>query len=156
MNFENFKTTLADNPNKSITFTLPNGETVPASFHITDVGVVNRHLIDCGGQTRTEEQVHLQLWTGKDYDHRVTTDTANKILIQSQSIISKIKEPNTAKILIEYQLNWHDLPIFSLFTVSDMQATENELSFSLSSIQTSCLAAERSNSECGVSEGCCG
>jgi len=156
MNFENVKNILANNPKKSIIFTLPNEEVVPASFHITDVGVVNRHLIDCGGQTRTEEQVHLQLWTGKDYDHRVTTDTANRILNQSQSVINKIKEPKTAQVLVEYQLDWHGIPIFSLFAVNDMQASDTEVNILLSTIQTACLAAERSNSECGVSEGCCG
>ena len=155
MYYENLKNTLADNPNKSIIFTLPNGETVPASFHITDVGVVSKHLIDCGAQTRTEEQVHLQLWTGKDDDHRVTTDTANRILKHSHSVLGKIKEPKTAQVLVEYQLEWHGMPIFSLFKVSDMQTSETEVSLSLSTIKTTCLAAERSHSECGVSEGCC-
>lgn len=156
MNFENVKNILAENPSKSITFTLPNGEKVPASFHITDLGVVQKHLIDCGGQTRTEEQVHLQLWTGKDVDHRVTTDTANFILDQSQSVIDRIKDPKSAEVLVEYQLDWHDMPVFSLFTINDMQASEDQVSITLGTIQTTCLAAERSNSECGVSEGCCG
>ena len=156
MNFENVKNILATNPNKSISFTLPNGEAVPVSFHITDVGVVNKHLIDCGGQTRTEEQVHLQLWTGKDYEHRVTTDTVNHILNQSQSVLNKIKEPETAQVLVEYQLNWQGIPIFSLFAVSDIQASDTEVNILLSTIQTTCLSAERSNSECGASEGCCG
>jgi hypothetical protein len=156
MNFENVKNILANNPNKSIIFTLPNGEAVPASFHITDVGVINKYLIDCGGQTRTEEQVHLQLWTGKDYDHRVTTDIATQILNKSQSVIGKIQDPKTAEVSVEYQLDWHDMPIFSLFAVSEILVSDTELSISLSTIQTTCLAAERSDSECGVSEGCCG
>ena len=116
----------------------------------------NKHLIDCGGQTRTEEQVHLQLWTGKDYDHRVTTDKANQILNNSQSVIGKIQDPKVAEVLVEYQLDWHGMPIFSLFSVSEVQASNTELSISLATIQTTCLAAERSNSECGVSDGCCG
>ncbi|MCK5903070.1 MAG: hypothetical protein KAG28_07960 [Cocleimonas sp.] len=156
MNFENVKNTLAANPKKAIIFTLPNGETVPVSFHITDIGVVKRHLIDCGGQTRTEERVHFQLWTGKDYDHRVTTDTAHHILKQSQSVIDKIKDPKTAEVLVEYQLDWHEIPVFSLFTIGDIQANDTKVNILLSTIQTSCLAAERSNSECGISEGCCG
>lgn len=156
MNFENVKNIIANNPNKSISFTLPNGEAIPASFHITDVGVINKHLIDCGGQTRTEEQVHLQLWIGKDYDHHVTTDIANRILNKSHSVIGKIKNPKVAEVLVEYQLDWHAIPIFSLFTVSEIQASDTELSISLSTTQTTCLAAERSNSECGVSEGCYG
>ncbi len=155
MNFENVKNILANNPNKLIIFTLPNGETVPASFHITDLGVINKHLIDCGGQTRIEEQIHIQLWVGKDNDHRVTTDIANQILNKIQQIIGTIQNPKATEVLVEYQLNWHDMPVFSLFAVSEIQVSDTELNICLSTIKTTCLAAERSNSECGVSEGCC-
>ncbi len=35
-----------------IVFQLPNGEFVPPHFHITEVGAVSRHFIDCGGTER--------------------------------------------------------------------------------------------------------
>jgi hypothetical protein len=32
-----------------LTFTLPNGTKVPSHFHVTEVGVITKHFIDCGG-----------------------------------------------------------------------------------------------------------
>jgi hypothetical protein len=34
-------------------FKLENGQLVPAHFHITEVGKVSKHFIDCGGTIRT-------------------------------------------------------------------------------------------------------
>lgn len=42
-------------------FQLPNGEFVPAHFHITEVGNVTRNYIDCGGTLRHENKINLQL-----------------------------------------------------------------------------------------------
>ena len=34
----------------TIAFQLPNGELVPSHFHVTEVGKVTKHFIDCGGR----------------------------------------------------------------------------------------------------------
>ncbi len=54
-----------------IFFQLPNGELVPSHFHVTEVGKVSKHFIDCGGTVRDEEVVNFQLWNANDYDHRL-------------------------------------------------------------------------------------
>jgi hypothetical protein len=38
----------------TLVFELPNGTTVPAHFHVTEVGLVTKHFIDCGGTVRIE------------------------------------------------------------------------------------------------------
>jgi hypothetical protein len=40
-----------------LVFTLPNGHQVPAHFHVTEVGQVTKHFIDCGGTVRLERVV---------------------------------------------------------------------------------------------------
>ena len=55
----------------SIAFQLPNGELVPSHFHVTEVGKVTKHFIDCGGTVRQEEVINFQLWEANDYDHRL-------------------------------------------------------------------------------------
>ena len=35
-----------------IAFQLPNGSLVPSHFHVTEVGKVSKHFIDCGGSIR--------------------------------------------------------------------------------------------------------
>ena len=52
-------------------FILPNGQFIPAHFHITEVGLNTRHFIDCGGTERIEKKVNLQLWVeDADKEHR--------------------------------------------------------------------------------------
>lgn len=55
----------------NIAFQLPNGELVPNHFHVTEVGKITKHFIDCGGTVRQEEVVNFQLWNADDYDHRL-------------------------------------------------------------------------------------
>ena len=54
-----------------IVFIATDGSVVPAHFHITEVGRVDRYFIDCGGAKRTQTKINLQLWTALDYDHRL-------------------------------------------------------------------------------------
>ena len=44
-----------------IQFELPDGELVPRHFHVTEVGKVTKHFIDCGGTVRNEEVANFQL-----------------------------------------------------------------------------------------------
>ena len=37
-----------------IGFQLPNGKLVPNHFHVTEVGKITKHFIDCGGTVRNE------------------------------------------------------------------------------------------------------
>ena len=55
----------------TLKFQLPNGKFVPAHFHITEVGVITRNYIDCGGMLRQEDKLNLQLWVASDTDHRL-------------------------------------------------------------------------------------
>ena len=45
-----------------IAFKIENGSEVPPHFHITEVGKITRHFIDCGGIERNETKVNFQLW----------------------------------------------------------------------------------------------
>lgn len=64
----------------TFSFTLPDGSLVPRHFHVTEVGEVTKHFIDCGGTRRMERVVSLQLWSAEDYDHRLAPDKLIKIL----------------------------------------------------------------------------
>ena len=46
-----------------VTFALPNGEQVPPHFHVTEVGNIQKHFIDCGGTIRKESVINFQLFT---------------------------------------------------------------------------------------------
>ena len=70
MKISEFKAQLASM--QSLSFRLPNGETIPAHFHITEVGKVTKNYIDCGGTVRDESKVNFQLWIANDTDHRLS------------------------------------------------------------------------------------
>ncbi len=54
-------------------FDLRNGSSVPAHYHITEVWLVTKQFIDCGGVMRISEKVTFQLWYSTDRDHRLTS-----------------------------------------------------------------------------------
>ena len=68
----------------TLAFELPNGSLVPNHFHVTEVGKVTKHFIDCGSVIRKEEVVNLQLWEADDYDHRLHPEKMLQILTLSE------------------------------------------------------------------------
>ncbi len=115
-----------------ISFTLPNGELVPRHFHVTEVGKITKHFIDCGGTERTEEVVNFQLWNANDYDHRLHPEKLLHIIELSEKTLNI----GDLKIEVEYQSS----------TIGKYGLDFNGNGFILTSKQTDCLAKEN----CGV------
>ena len=78
----------------TLAFELPDGSLVPNHFHVTEVGKVTKHFIDCGGKVRKEDTVNFQLWEADDYQHRlypkdlleIITLAENKLGIENLNI----------------------------------------------------------------------
>jgi hypothetical protein len=79
--------------------TLPNGVNVPPYFHITEVGVLTRHYVDCGGTIRQEVSINFQVYTSTDYDHRLKPSKLAHIV---QTSVEVLALPD-AEIDVEYQ-----------------------------------------------------
>src|SRR5471030_2337408 len=82
-----------------LTFKLPDGTLVPNHFHITEVGQVTKHFVDCGGTVRNEEVVNFQLYEANDVDHRLAPEKLSKIISMSEKMLN-LKD---AEIEVEYQ-----------------------------------------------------
>lgn len=82
-----------------ITFQLEDGTTVAPHFHVTEVGNVERHFIDCGGTIRKERSVNFQLYTASDYDHRLAAPKLLSIIELSERKLG-IED---AEVEVEYQ-----------------------------------------------------
>ncbi|WP_284653130.1 DUF6428 family protein [Flavobacterium terrisoli] len=117
----------------TIAFQLPNGDLVPNHFHVTEVGKVTKHFIDCGGTIRHEEVANFQLWEANDYDHRLHPEKLVHIIELSE----KVLQMPDLEIEVEYQMP-HTIGKFNL----DFDGTN----FLLTSKQTDCLA----KSNCGI------
>lgn len=117
---------------ETLGFQLPNGEMVPSHFHVTEVGKVTKHFIDCGGTERKEEVVNFQLWNANDYDHRLHPEKLLNII----SLSEKVLGIGNLEIEVEYQ--GETIQKFGL----DFDGTN----FLLTSKQTDCLAKDN----CGI------
>ena len=117
---------------KTIGFQLPNGELVPSHFHVTEVGKINKHFIDCGGTVRNEDVVNFQLWEADDYDHRLHPEKLIKIIELSERTLN-IED---REIEVEYQGE----------TIGKYSLDFDGTNFLLVTKQTDCLARE----SCGV------
>jgi len=74
---------------KSVNFKLPDGSLLPPHFHVTEVGLVTKHFIDCGGTERKETLANFQLWEAGDYDHRLAPQKFLHILDLCKGILGK-------------------------------------------------------------------
>ncbi|OBQ56940.1 hypothetical protein JJL45_02525 [Tamlana sp. s12] len=115
-----------------IAFELPNGELVPSHFHVTEVGKITKHFIDCGGTVRHEEVANFQLWNANDYDHRLHPEKLLNIIELSE----KVLELGDLEIEVEYQGA----------TIGKYGLEFNGEHFLLVTKQTDCLAKDN----CGI------
>ena len=109
----------------TITFQLPNGSLVPNNFHVTEVGKVSKHFIDCGGTERIENVANFQLWEAQDYDHRLHPEKLLNIIELSEKILNI----DDLEIEVEYQSD----------TIGKYNLDFDGKSFLLTSKQTACL-----------------
>ncbi|SCY33770.1 hypothetical protein SAMN05192588_2344 [Nonlabens sp. Hel1_33_55] len=115
-----------------ISFQLEDGTEVPGHFHVTEVGKVHRHFIDCGGKEREETVVNFQLWNADDYDHRLHPEKLAHIVTLSKEHLNL---PD-AEIEVEYQAG----------TIGKYGLELHEGTFILTNKQTACLAEDA----CGI------
>lgn len=119
---------------ENLTFQLPNGTTIAPHFHITEVGIVTKHFVDCGGTERLEKKINLQLWEANDYDHRVSASKFRSILEMSTNKLGL----GNLEIEVEYQ--GETIGKYGLDKAGDI--------FRLTNTSTACLASEA----CGIPE----
>ncbi|CAM4314992.1 DUF6428 family protein [Zobellia nedashkovskayae] len=115
-----------------IAFQLPNGELVPNHFHVTEVGKITKHFIDCGGTVRKEEVVNFQLWNADDYDHRLHPEKLTHIIELSEKTLGI----GDLDIEVEYQGD----------TIGKFGLDFDGTNFLLTTKQTDCLAKDN----CGI------
>ena len=116
----------------TLKFQLPNGQFVPANFHITEVGNVTRNYMDCGGLLREENKLNLQLWVASDTDHRLKPNSVLNIL----QLAEKQLGYSNLELEVEYQRS----------TVGRYKLTFDGAVFQLINTQTACLAPD----QCGI------
>lgn len=116
----------------NVVFQLENGTLVPEHFHVTEVGMVTKNFIDCGGVIRTEKTVNFQLWNADDFDHRLKPGKLLNIIKLSEEKLG-IED---SEIEVEYQSE----------TIGKYDLGFNGQQFVLKNKTTACLAEDA----CGI------
>lgn len=139
---------------ENVEFQLENGTFVPEHFHVTEVGMITKNFIDCGGIIRSEQVVNFQLWDADDFEHRLKPSKLLSIITLSEEKLG-IKD---FEIEVEYQSE----------TIGKYDLDFNEKTFVLKNKTTACLAQDAcgippqkqkiniiNKSSCTPNSGCC-
>lgn len=84
---------------ETVSFKLPDGSYVPEHFHVTEVGIITKNFIDCGGTVRKEEVANFQLWDANDFEHRLKPKKLLDIITLSEKVLGM----GDFEIEVEYQ-----------------------------------------------------
>ncbi len=117
---------------ESVNFKLETGSMVPEHFHVTEVGIVTKDFIDCGGTVRHEKVANFQLWDANDFEHRLKAGKLLSIISLSEKILGM----EDLEIEVEYQAE----------TIGKYDLGHDGENFLLLVKQTACLAQD----QCGV------
>jgi hypothetical protein len=146
VNLNAFLAVLAENPAAPLHLMLPDGDFVPAHFHITEVGRVQKDFIDCGGTIRSSTACVLQVWVAGDVDHRLDATKLAGILRHAAPLLRATDLP----MEVEYEAGR-----VSQFPVSAAEVTPSGVLFHLGTKHTACLAADRCGVGPAAAAGCC-
>ena len=130
MKLAEFKNILKNLP--KIIFQLENGLSIPQHFHITEVGVITKDFIDCGGTVRNEKVINFQLWYSSDTNHILSPSKIIEILELSEKKFSM----ENLDIEVEYQND----------TIGKYAVSFNGNNFVLVNKMTDCLSKDK----CGI------
>jgi hypothetical protein len=119
---------------EAVNFKLEDNTFVPEHFHVTEVGVITKHFIDCGGTVRNEKVANFQLWDANDYDHRLKPQKLSKIIALSEKVLGL----EDLEIEVEYQSG----------TIGKYDLGFDGKDFVLLNKKTACLASDN----CGTSD----
>ncbi len=117
---------------ENVAFQLENGTFVPEHFHVTEVGIVTKNFIDCGGVVRNERVVNFQLWNADDTEHRLKPGKLLHIINLSEEKL----QIEDFDIEVEYQNE----------TIGRYDLEFNGQNFVLKNKTTACLAQDA----CGI------
>lgn len=115
-----------------VVFKLPNGEKVAPHFHVTEIGLIKKHFIDCGGTIRNESVISFQLFTANDYDHRLSASKLKSIIELSEKHLGL----DDLDVEVEYQAG----------TIGKFGLNFDGIHFVLTNKFTNCLAKDN----CGI------
>ena len=135
MKISHFKSALLlAKPEANPSFLNLNGIPVEPHYHITEIGLVLKNYVDCGGVVRQERKATMQVWLANDTDHRLSTQKLLEIIEKSEQLFGLKDE----ELEVEFQGQ----------TIDTYGLSVQDFGFEFVAKQTTCLAP----GHCGIPE----
>jgi hypothetical protein len=144
MKLHDLKGLLRNYPNALPRFILPDGDHIPAHYHITEVGHVTKRFIDCGGQLHDRKDTCLlQTYVADDVEHRLNAGTFAKIL----DLGAEVLPHDDLDVEVEY-----DCCVVAQYPIVSSKLIGEHIELQLGEKHTDCLAKQK----CGIDGEACG
>ena len=134
MKITELKIKLNKRPTAHLRFVMPNGDSIPAHAHVTEVARIDKRFIDCGGTLRNDTHCRLQTWFSDDLDHRLTAGKLAQIL----ELAAPVLGPDDLEVDVE-----HEVGFITQFPLDTVEVTDSGIILRLSERRTACLAPEK-------------
>lgn len=112
---------------------LPDGEQVPAHFHVTEIARFQKDFIDCGGTVRQSRYAQIQILTATDFAHRLSAKKLLGILRASAGILGDEELPLVAEYGPKTAVS---------YPVSALEVVDGVLTLRMETPSTACLAPD--------------
>jgi hypothetical protein len=134
MTLADLKKHLGANSAANLRFVLPDGDSVPAHAHVTEVARIDKRFVDCGGTLRNDSICRLQTWFADDTDHRLTAGKLLKILDKAKSFLGS----DDLEVDVE-----HEVQFISQFPLQSVEVLPDGIILHLGERHTACLAMDK-------------
>ncbi len=134
MKLSELKNILSQQATAHVRFLLPDGTSIPAHAHVSEVARIDKRFIDCGGTLRADTLCRLQTWFSNDTDHRLTAGKLWKILDKAKVVLG------TDELEVDIE---HEAGYISQFPLRSVEVLPTEMVFHLTERHTACLAEEK-------------
>lgn len=129
-----FKALLEAHRTKQFHLVLPTEKAVSVSFHITEVAHLQKRFIDCGGKLHTTHTCQLQVWLGRDTEHRLLAGKMADVLNLAKKALPEGQD-------LDLEIEYEDA-IISQYPVAGYTVTADAVVLQLAYKHTDCLAKE--------------
>ena len=143
---------------EAVNFTLPNGTFVPEHFHVTEVGLITKNFIDCGGTVRKETVVNFQLWDANDFEHRLKPQKLLNIIELSEKVLGigdfEIEVEYQSETIVKYDLDFNG-NTFLLLNKKTACLAEDQCGIPAAKPKLKLSEIQSQNNCCTPGAGCC-
>ncbi len=144
----------------TLTILTSEGGFVPKHFHVTEVGLINKKYIDCGGTLRNDVKIGMQLWEADDYEHRLTPQKFLSIIELSDSKLDlpdeEIEIEYQGDTIRKYKLDFDGHYFHLRTTLTDFLAPDKcGVPSEKKKVSLRDLSEKSSNTSCTPGSGCC-